>query len=127
MEKKKKKPLDVAMATPGWPTPYDVWLSGQMRTKGGIKTGVDLGANGAEDSGEGRDGGEGQDGGVPAVTKGVSLQRERLEAVRQYYCCHIYAEDKMTFPRKWRNRNPNTCFLTFRMSHPGSNTRILLI
>lgn len=71
--KKKKKPLDVAMATPGWPTPYDVWLSGQMRTKGGIKTGVDLGANGAEDSGEERDGGEGQDGEVPAVTKGVSL------------------------------------------------------
>lgn len=46
---RRKKPLDVAVARPGWPTPYDVRLSGQTRAKGGIKTGVDLGASGTEE------------------------------------------------------------------------------
>lgn len=51
---RRKKSLDVAVARPGWPTPYDVWLSGQMRAKGGIKTRVDLGASGSEERGEER-------------------------------------------------------------------------
>lgn len=74
----KTKPFDVAMARLAgqgswviYSTPtYDVWLPGQMRAKGGSKTGVDLGANGAEESREERDGCEGQDGGVLQSPKG---------------------------------------------------------
>lgn len=57
---------------------YDVWLPGQMRAKGEIKTGVDLGANDAEESGEERDGCEGQDGGVLQSPKGFHCNEKDL-------------------------------------------------
>ena len=71
-----KKAIRCGRGETWWPTPYDVWLSGQMRAKGGIETGVDLGASGAEESGEERVEGRGRMVSTDNLQRGFTAARK---------------------------------------------------
>lgn len=75
----------------------------------------------------GESGGEGQDSGCLQSPKGFHYSEKDLRLSSHITVAILMQRIRWFFPRKWRNRDPNTCFLTFKMSHPGSNTRNLLI